>query len=257
MKLFKIIFISAGLLYSSFCLAQAQNAVKADSVYINPNAVFPPLSVMIDSALATNAMVRFREEGIIGKQCNLKSYQNYWTRNIGVQADIRYGTFDNFSTNTSEGQSPAVLATRSSQTNYGVGAYIKFPLQDLVNRKNQVRMAQSELDQAHSMAEAQRDEVTQLVIKQYNDVLLKQKLQKIRSKNLSTARVNMEMVEKEFQNGVVSVTEYARISDIVARNESDFEIASTDYVTAYLILEEMIGFRIGAPTSTNNTDENN
>jgi outer membrane protein TolC len=174
-----------------------------------------------------------------------------------VQADIRYGTFDNFSTNTSEGQSPAVLATRSSQTNYGVGAYIKFPLQDLVNRKNQVRMAQSELDQAHSMAEAQRDEVTQLVIKQYNDVLLKQRLLKIRSKNLSTARVNMEMVEKEFQNGVVSVTEYARISDIVARNESDFETARTDYVTAYMILEEIIGFRLGAPTSTNNTDENN
>ena len=257
MKLIHIIFLSAGLFYSSLCNAQAQNTVAADSVYINPNAVFPPLSVMIDSALATNAMVRFREEGIIGKQCNLKSYQNYWTRNIGVQADIRYGTFDNFSTNTSEGQSPAVLATRSSQTNYGVGAYIKFPLQDLVNRKNQVRMAQSELDQAHSMAEAQRDEVTQLVIKQYNDVLLKQRLLKIRSKNLSTARVNMEMVEKEFQNGVVSVTEYARISDIVARNESDFETARTDYVTAYMILEEMIGFSLGAPTSTNNTNENN
>ena len=257
MKLINILLLSTGLVCGSLCFARAQNAVEANPANISPNAVFPPLSVMIDSALAHNAMVRFREEGIVGKQCNLKSYRNYWTRNLGLQADIRYGTFDNFSTNTSEGQSPAVLATRSSQTNYGVGAYIKFPLQDVVNRKNLVRMAQSELDQAHSMAEAQRDEVTQLVIKQYNDVLLKQKLLKIRSKNLSTARVNMEMVEKEFQNGVVSVTEYARISDIVARNESDFEIASTDYVTAYLILEEMIGFRIGAPTSTNNTDENN
>jgi outer membrane protein TolC len=88
-------------------------------------------------------------------------------------------------------------------------------------------------------------------------VLLKQRLLKIKSKNLSTARVNMEMVEKEFQNGVVSVTEYARISDIVARNESDFETARTDYVTAYMILEEMIGFSLGAQPSTNNTNENN
>lgn len=257
MKIFKIIVLSASLVCCSSYSIKAQNLVEADPSKISPNLVFPPLSVMIDSALATNAMVRFREQGIIGKQCNLNSYRNYWTRNLGIQADVRYGTFDNFSTNTSEGQIPAAFATRSNQTNYGAGAYIKFPLQDVVNRKNLIRMAKSELDQAHSMAEAQRDEVTQLVIKQYNEVLLKQRLLKIKSKNLSTARVNMEMVEKEFQNGVIPVTEYARISDIVARNESDFETARTEYITSYMILEEIVGFRFNAPQSINSTNEDN
>lgn len=235
----------------------AQNMEQSDTLAFSYNVDFPSLSVMIDSALATDAMVRFRDQGIIGKECNLTSYKNYWTRNVGLQADIRYGTFDNFSTNTSEGQSPSAFATRSNQTNYGIGAYIKFPAQDLVNRKNQVKMAKSELDQAESMAEVQRNELRQLVIKQYNDVLLKQRILKIRSRNLSTSRVNMEMVEKEFQNGVVSVTEYARISDIVARSESDFETARTDYVTACMILEEIVGFKFKSTRTTNKTNEDN
>jgi outer membrane protein TolC len=153
--------------------------------------------------------------------------------------------------NTSEGQSPSSIATRSNQTNYGIGGFIKFPLQDVLNRRNLIIQAQSELDQAESMAEAQRVELRELVIRQYNDVLLKQRLLKIRSKNLSTSKINMEMVEKEFQNGVVSVTEYARIFDIVARSESDFETARTDYITAYMLLEEIVGFKFSVTQTTN------
>jgi outer membrane protein TolC len=252
----KMKFFISILLLSSLALflnkeVEAQN--QSDS--IQPEVImyvqFPPLSLMIDSALATNAMVRFRDLGVTGKQCNLKSYRNYWTRNLGLQADIRYGTFDNFSMNTSEGQSPSSIATRSNQTNYGIGGFIKFPLQDVLNRRNLIIQAQSELDQAESMAEAQRVELRELVIRQYNDVLLKQRLLKIRSKNLSTSKINMEMVEKEFQNGVVSVTEYARIFDIVARSESDFETARTDYITAYMLLEEIVGFKFSVTQTTN------
>lgn len=257
MKIFNIVLLIAFVQATTHTTAMAQGPDATGPATISTEFTFPPLSALIDSALATNAMMRFRQQGITGKQCNLNSYRNYWTRNVGLQADVRYGTFDNFSTNTAEGQTPSANATRSNQTNYGVGAYIKFPLQDALNRKNQIRMAQSELDQAQSMAQAQRDEITQLVIRQYNDVLLKQRLLKIKSKNLGTARVNMEMVEKEFQNGVVPVTEYARIADIVARNEADYETARTDYTTAFMILEETSGFKFTTSKPTNGNNENN
>jgi outer membrane protein TolC len=215
------------------------DAMQSDNMELN----IPPLSVILDSAIATNAMVRFRDQGIIGKQSNLTSYKNYWTRNLGVQADVRYGTFNNFSTNTAEGQSPSVFATNTTQTVYGVGIYLKLPLQDVLNRKNQITMARSELDQARSMAEAQREEIRHEIIRQYNEVILKQHILTIKAKNLSASRVNMDMAIKQFQNGVVSVTEYTRISDIVADVESEFETAKADFITSYMILEEMAGFK--------------
>jgi hypothetical protein len=56
------------------------------------------------------------------------------------------------------------------------------------------------------MAQFQEDEIRQTVIKMYQDLILKQKVLKIKSKVLGDSRVNMQMV-KEFHNGVVPVTE--------------------------------------------------
>jgi len=224
--------------------ATGQTADSVKNQQAGNRFILPPLSVLLDSALKHNALVRFRELEIDAKTSNLKSYKNYWARNFGIQADTRYGTFDNFSTNTSEGQSPSAYATTSSQFNYGVGAYVKFPIYDLINRKNQVNQATTELDMARSMAESQKDELRQLVIRLYNDLLMKQKLLSIKSQNMADSRINKEMVDNEFKNGVIPISEYVRISEIVARTESDYESAKSDFTTAYMILEEVVGFRI-------------
>jgi outer membrane protein TolC len=235
-----------------FCLTgNAQNNQKANLLNDNIETKLPPLGTLLDSALARNPYVKFRDLQIVVNKYKLKSDQAVWLKNLGVQTDIRYGTFDNFSTNTSEGQTPSLISTRRNQTNYGLGAYLKLPLFDLVNRKYQVNIATAEVDQANQMAEFQRDEVRQLVIRQYNDVILKQRILKIKSKYFATSKINMEMIEKEFQTGVISISEYSRISEIVTRTESDYENARVDFVTSYMILEEIVGIKFNLTQSLN------
>ncbi|MEI8112102.1 MAG: TolC family protein [Bacteroidia bacterium] len=209
----------------------------------NIETMLPPLETIIDSAIANNPFVRFREMDIKVNEHKLQTDKIVWTKDLGVQTDIRYGTFNNFSTNTAEGQTPATLASLSSQFNYGVGAYLKVPIYDFVNRKNQINQSKAEIEKAISMAEVQRNEVRQLVIRQYNDVILKQRLLRNKSKYIETARVNMLMAEKEFQNGVIPLGEYTRISDIASRAESELESAKSDFTTAYMILEELVGIK--------------
>jgi outer membrane protein TolC len=223
--------------------AHAQENTEPDFNQQDLTQIIPPLTSLIDSALKHNPSVKFRDLQVIVNECKLRAELTVWSRNLGFQADVRNGTFNNFSTNTSEGQSPDLFATKSNQTNYGIGAYIKFPIQDLLNRKNQIKMAKAEVDQAVNMAEQQKTEVRQLVIKQYNEWVLKYKLLKIRFKYLETSKTNMDMAEREFKNGVIDLTEYARISEISTRAESDFEVAKTEFVTAYLILEEIVGVK--------------
>jgi len=251
-------FISIIGLILIFCLTStAQNNQGANYLDDNIESKLPTLGTLLDSALARNPYVKFRDLQIIVNKYKLKSDQAVWLKNIGLQTDIRYGTFNNFSTNTSEGQSPSIISTLSSQMNYGVGAYIKLPLFDVVNRKYQTNIASAEVDQADHMAEFQRDEVRQLVIRQYNDVILKQRLLKIKSKYFATSKMNMEMVEKEFQTGVISMGEYSRISEIVTRTESDFENARIDFVTSYMILEEIVGIKFNLTQSLNPANEGN
>lgn len=221
----------------------AQESKSFDLLNDDIESILPPLKTIIDSAITNNPYVKFRDLQIEANRSKLRSDRSLWVKNIGIQSDVRYGTFDNFSTNTAEGQNPSLLATRSNQFNYGVGAYIKFPIYDIVNRKNQIKFSQAELEQAQNMAELQRDELRQTVIKQYNEVILNQRLYKISSKYLETCRISMEMVEKEFLNGVVNITEYSRISDIFSKTQSDYESAKINFRTSFMILEEIVGFK--------------
>ena len=132
-----------------------------------------------------------------------------------------------------------------------MGVFLKLPLYDMIDRKNQINVAKIQLDQAKSMAQVQIDELRQIIIRLYEDILLKQKLLNIKSQSWGNARVNMDMVDKEFRNGNIPVNEFVRVSDIVSRTESEYETAKTDFITARKILEEVVGFSFYKANSNN------
>ena len=215
--------------------------IQTDSIAISTEIIIPPLEIILDSAIRKNPSVKFRILDIVAKNAVLRSEKNYWLRNLGVQADTRYGTYDNFALNNNT-QSTTILNSTSRQMNYGVGLYLKFPFVDIVDRRNQIIRASAEVEQARSMVEVQETELTQLIIRLYEDLILKQRLLNIQSLAIGNARVNMEMIETEFRNGIITVTEYVRVSDIVTRAESDYEKAKTDFTSAKMVMEEIAGF---------------
>ena len=212
---------------------------------------FPSLEVLMDSAISHNAMVAYRGQEYAARKENLTTQKNFWMRNLGVQADTRYGTFDNF-LNSSNGQSTTLQSVTTKQANYGVGLYIKLPVFDVVNRKTQIKQAKAEMEQAKYLKEAQENEIRQAVIKLYEDVLLKQKLVNIKSQNLGSATVNYEMVEREFRDGVIPIAEYVRLSDMTSRIKSEYEMAKYDFITAKKLLEEVVGFKFKNPVLSDN-----
>lgn len=229
------------LLIGNHFITQAQSDFNPLSDDISDK--LPSLQVLIDSAVTNNPLVKFRDQQIIVNESKLKSKKVEWTRNLGIQGNIGYGNLYNSSTNTTDGIDPLPFATNRVETQYIGSVYINFPLYTAVDRKNQIKMARTEIDQANSMAEQQRLETRMLVIRQYNDLILAQRMMRIRARYMETARINMQMVEKEFSNGVIPVTELTRITEIATRAEADYESALTDFLTAYLVLEEIIGMR--------------
>ena len=119
---------------------------------------------------------------------------------------------------------------------------MKFPIFDIFNRKHQIKLAKLEVEEAKSMADFQEDEIRQTVIKLYQDLILKYKLLRIKSQSLGNGRVNMQMVEKEFRNGVVAISEYVRITSMTSNMESDYELAKSNFLVSKQLLEDMAGF---------------
>jgi hypothetical protein len=49
----------------------------------------------------------------------------------------------------------------------------------------------------------------------------------------------MAMAEKEFQNNVIAVGEFTRLSGIYSSAEADFETAKIEFKTSLMVLEEI------------------
>jgi hypothetical protein len=231
-----IVFLSVFKVYS-------QNNVLSNQTETSVELLIPNLKVFIDSALVNNGMLNYRIDEIEVKRGNLKSKSRNWTRNLGIQADTRYGTFDNFSTNLN-GPNTSQLSSTSIQANYGIGIYLKIPVFDFYNRKSDIKQAKAELSQARNLMKYQEYQIKETVIKYYEDLILKQRLLKIQAINLSDAKVNLEMAKKEYTNGQIPLYEYIRISGITSNIQSEFEKTKSAFMTSKKLLENLTGIYI-------------
>jgi|TARA_R110002110_G_scaffold96884_35_gene249283 outer membrane protein TolC len=238
--------IILGLFIFQSAQAQTPEAESADST-IN-EFILPPIEAVIDSVVKRNGMVNFRNQHIEVMESTLASERIYWTRNLSLQANTRYGNLSNFAT-AEDGISNTAALTTSIQFNYSVGVALNFPLYDAINRKNQLKLAKLEIDEAKSMAEFQEEEVRQRVIVLYQNIIFTQKVLQIRSSALGDARVNMQMIEKEFRNGIVPISEYVRLNNITSRLEVEYESAMSEFIIAKRLLEDMAGFVFGLTLS--------
>lgn len=242
-KLFNILLILS-LSAISFNTIQGQTSELDDISLSGSEFKFPPLQVVIDSVLKRSSTVSFRKFNVQSKEATLATERIHWSRNIGFQADTRFGNLSNFAT-SEDGLSNTAALTTARQFNYSVGLFLKFPLFDAINRKNQIKLAESEVEAAKSMAEFEKEQIRQTVIKLYQDLILKQKLLKISSISLGNGRVNKQMVEKEFRNGVVPLSEYVRINGITTSIERNYEIAMSEFIISKQLLEDMAGVVFG------------
>lgn len=237
--------------------AKAQNTAIFDPIKDNISEKIPPLAVLLDSAVNYNAYIKFRKQQIAVNECKLKAKRVEWTRNLGIQGNAGYGNLYNYSLNSTGELDPSAVATSRSEYQYRASFYINMPLNTPVDRRNQIKLAEIEVEQAESMLGFQTDEVRQTVIRQYNDLILKQRILRVKSTYLETARLNLQMVEKEFQNGVTPINEFSRISQIFYNTESEYETARMEFLTAYMILEELVGMKFNLNNQIAGPNEDN
>ena len=230
--------------------APAQNGGTFDPLRDDISDKLPPLPVLIDSALANDPGMRYSNLQVTVNKGNLTTSRSQWTQNFGLQANYGYGTFDYLYNSTAGGQAPPTYTLSQSLSQYGVGAYLRIPISDIVNRHNLVRTAKAEVSQAMALADTRRQEIREQIIRQYNDLIVKQRLLRIKSKYLETAKINLQMAEKGFMNGTVTVDDYSSVSEIEARTESDFEVTRMDFNTSYMMLEEITGIKFNLYSET-------
>jgi outer membrane protein TolC len=257
MKKFRMLFLLGCFGFFIHGTGIAQQKKKFNPLTDDITQMMPPMSALLDSAYAHDPGLKFTQLQYLIDKGNLHTNQAQWTQDLGLQANVGYGTFDYLYNNNIGGTSQQTTTLKQNETQYGVGGFFRLPLYDLVNRKNQIKIAKAVMQQAETLSETRKNEIRELVIKQYNDMVVKQRVLKIKSKYLETSRINTQMAEKGFVNGTISVDDYSRVSEIGTRTESDFETAKMDFINSYMIMEVMTGMKFNITSEIIQNNEGN
>lgn len=127
---------------------------------------------------------------------------------------------------------------------YRYGVNLTIPLSEFTTRKFSIRKTEAELNAAEYRKEQTEMELKSRVIADYNNLLMAQKILKIKGSGKENSLVLQQLAERQFREGTTTLEEYASVSDMAVRAEVDFELAKSNFKTLYLQFENLIGVRL-------------
>lgn len=234
--------------YTSYSQTPA-DSLQENYTYFNPMAeniedYLPPMQELIDSAISNSPLLKYRNAQHIISELNTKSVRRTWSKYLGVISDFKYGLFDNLVLNQdATGNVNTNLVTTTEQTRYSAGVYVKFPLQEFLDRKNKIKMAQQEEKMALYEYQKAKKELRKLIIQQYSDLLLSQKVLRIKNNFRQDVVIQKQMAEQKFKNNQISVSEMTKMNSMYSKALTEYETAKSNFNNAYLMLQEIVGIK--------------
>jgi outer membrane protein TolC len=162
---------------------------------------------------------------------------------VGLIASYNYGNLASVS--LTDPNQPNQFTTFSS-ARYNTGVGLNLPLDRVVGRRNLVQREQLQYRRAEALRQDREKTIRQQVLRQYQDVLLARKLLTIYQEAYLSAQLNFQLVEKQFRKGQVQLSEYTPANERYTRAALEQATAISQYETAFMLLEEIVGDKISA-----------
>jgi len=219
-----------------------------DTVYFNPliediTQRIPPLDDLIDSAIVHAPMLKYYNADIAEWRYKVKTASRTWMRNFYIDASVQNDFWNASTSNTSNlGDNSTIY---SNQNNYRglYGLHVSLPMEDLWDRRNQVKTATKEIEKSMAQKENQILELRQNIITQYNQLIVNQRILKNANESVIAGAMNKEMGDKEFINGQTTLYELAYIMEMYRIAVYNYETSRNAFYNSYLILQELCGFK--------------
>lgn len=201
----------------------------------------PPLDTLVVMAREHSPFIKVTESEQQYRDGVVSAEQRAWLEFINLEAGYNYGIFDNLSNSQIAGdpQSQALFSTEQSR--YNVGVSIRLPLSAIINRRARIKSAKGEAEKARFETQVAESELEQKVVELYNDLLKNHRLFFISGSIVDNFRVQSIRAEKDFANGIINVTEYTRLQQMMNQATMNFELQRAEFVSAVMALQGIVG----------------
>lgn len=220
---------------------QAQTAAL-DSLLTKALGTDELLPMLIDSAIKYSPESRKNIGNVDLATANLQVIKKGIYSAFSLRTSYGYGT--NYASVNNQSATIGNDITNAKSAFYNVGVAIQLPLSMLINRKDIIKVSQSQV----SMAAAEKDNAIQVikqdVTKMYQEFKLLHKLVGISSKNKEAAEINNVLAEKNFLNSQLTVEQVAAVLENYNHSIIQFETYLNNFQTTYMQLEIYTGISL-------------
>lgn len=195
----------------------------------------PPLSVLIDSAVANAADVDVLKYIVKAREYKVGEERKDWSELLYVDGQYRYNRYDELVFDQTGIPQPQRFS------GYQVAAGVRIPLSYFVGRKDRIKELEMNVKTAEAEQRKKEDEVREAVISTYNRLLLLQELIKITTQAKQSTDLILEMAEDRFRDGELTIEDLGSSTHLRAQYAVQYETYISEFRTTYALLERLVG----------------
>ncbi|MFA9214500.1 MAG: TolC family protein [Candidatus Methylacidiphilales bacterium] len=215
---------------------------KNDSIIdpkMNIEEYLPPLDSLYIIGLRNNPLQRLEQAQANSYYWNMHYVKRIWTQGIGVFYNYSFGNLPFFSGPlTNQGQNVTLLE------GYRVGVDIRLNLFDYLGYKGRVGQAREAWEVAKHKKDVEAFNYKKDVADYYTNLVGAQRIFTARNEDLFVQQVACSVAEKEYKEGVIKISEYARQKNVLAIAVAAQEDARRLYTNYYERLQVILGVKL-------------
>ncbi len=224
----------------------AQNEVNSDSttnLMAYNKFVIPVLEDCIQFAMNNSPLLKANDQQIEVLLEEIKIKKKAWLDFIQIEANTRYGLFNQVSLTQSSEVSASEVALQSAkeQFNYFAGLTVKLPLSYFVANKSEQKIIKLNIREMELKKEDLKKEITRLVIIEYFKLKNFSEMLEAQQNNLQTAQIDYLKGRNDVKSGMIGMTEYAAISNAYTKSMDAYISTKNSYYTEYYLLKMLTG----------------
>lgn len=238
--------LGAILLIASVSMAQSLNEFVEKGFEKNDIVRrLPSIDSLIQVAKENSPRLKYFDADAKYWEGRVKVTGRSWLNSIYLDASYGYGVFDNLNNEQIAGDPLAsqVLFTLE-QSRYNLGVSMKMPLHAIFNRGIEVKTAKAEVERAKYEKEFAIRELEMLVTQQFHEVVRAHRMLLVSSSVVESYKLQALNADKNFTNGIIDITEYTRLQQMLNQSLKTLEFQRSEYEMALSALEGIVGIKI-------------
>jgi len=216
---------------------------QEDSLFLDPKyeieILLPTLDSLYEIAISVNPTLKQQNAAMRASLWAADYNKWVWGQNVYVFANYSFGSLPFFAyADPAQPQQQTLIQVREG---YRAGINIQFSVFDIMGHRGRINEHKERALISKYLRDAEAMELKRKLSLYYTDVVGYGKLYRGRNEDLLTQIVACQVAEKEYREGTIHISEYARQKNVLANAEAAYNEAFRFFYSALEQMEAVLG----------------